>query len=486
MNTFFILTALCFLILGLVLGGFYFRLYFRSKGSEATHRLRAGFEQKIAILNERLATREQNLNTSATEMTTLKGEAASLQKDLIALKVDHASLEMRLEKEQKAAEEKLDILNEAKTNLSDAFKGLSADALKSNNQMFLEVAKSSFDKLKEGAEQDLIKRQVAIDQVVKPVKEGLDKFDQKIQALEKARVGAYEGLNQQVKSLIDSQIQLRSETTNLVNALRKPQVRGRWGEIQLKRVVEISGMLNHCDFREQYVVGDEGSRLRPDMVVNLPGGKTIVVDAKVPLTAYLEGQETQDEALMQTKRKEHARRIREHITELSRKAYWEQFEHAPEFVVLFLAGEAFFSAALQEDPALIELGVDQRVIIATPTTLIALLKAVSYGWQQEDLAENSKKIGVLGKELYKRIVDMSGHFASLGGNLKKAVESYNKTLGTFESRVLVSARRFEDLKITDSKKPLNSPPPIENLTRVLQAPELDQGDKEEDHTKEVP
>ncbi|NOY83619.1 MAG: DNA recombination protein RmuC, partial [Nitrospirae bacterium] len=319
MNIFFIVTALCFLILGIVLGGFYFRLHFRGKESQATDRLRANFEKKIAVLDERLGTREQNLNAASMEIIALKEEGASLQKDLTALKVNHSSLEMRLEKEQKAAEEKLAILNEAKKNLSDAFKALSADALKSNNQMFLEVAKSSFDKLKEGAEQDLIKRQVAIDQVVKPVKEGLDKFDQKIQALEKARVGAYEGLNQQVKSLIDSQIQLRSETTNLVNALRKPQVRGRWGEIQLKRVVEIAGMLNHCDFKEQYVVGDEGNRLRPDMVVNLPGGKTIVVDAKVPLTAYLEGQETQDETLMQTKRKEHARRIREHISELSRK-----------------------------------------------------------------------------------------------------------------------------------------------------------------------
>ncbi len=473
MNIFFIVTALCFLILGIVLGGFYFRLHFRSKGTEKTHRLRADFEQQIAVLNERLVTREQSLSAASSEITVFKTEVAALQKDLTALKVDRSSLEMHLEKEQKAATEKLAILSEAKINLSDAFKALSADALKSNNQTFLEVAKSTFEKLKDGADQDLHKRQVAIDQVVKPVREGLEKFDQKIQALEKARVGAYEGLNQQVKSLIDSQIQLRSETTNLVNALRKPQVRGRWGEIQLKRVVEIAGMLSHCDFREQQVVGSEASRLRPDMVVNLPGGKTIVVDAKVPLTAYLEGQETQDEDLMQIKRKEHARRIREHISELSRKAYWQQFSRAPEFVVLFLAGEAFFSAALQEDPALIELGVDQRVIIATPTTLIALLKAVAYGWQQEDLAENSKKIGALGKELYKRIVDMSGHFTTLGGNLKKAVESYNKTLGSFESRVLVSARRFEDLKITDSKKPLNVLPPIENLTRVLQAPEPD-------------
>ena len=467
-----IVLALCFLIAGIALGGFYFRLHFRSKNSENTHRLRADFEQKLAVLNERLSAKEAGLSAASAEITTLKGESAALQNTLTALKMDRASLEARLEKEQKAAAEKLAILNEAKSNLSDAFKALSADALKSNNQTFLEVAKSTFEKLKQGADQDLLKRQAAIDQVVKPVKEGLEKFDHQIQALEKARVGAYEGLNQQVKSLIDSQVQLRSETSNLVNALRTPQVRGRWGEIQLKRVVEIAGMLSHCDFKEQQVLNAEAGQLRPDMVVNLPGGKTIVVDAKVPLSAYLDGMEANDEVVMQAKRKEHARRIREHISELSRKAYWEQFSQAPEFVVLFLAGEAFFSAALQEDPALIESGVDQRVIIATPTTLIALLKAVAYGWQQEDLAENSKKIGALGKELYKRVVDMGGHFTQLGGNLKKAVESYNKTLGTFESRVLVSARRFEELKIADAKKSIHPLSPIDSVTRVLQAPEL--------------
>lgn len=464
--------ALLALIFGMVLGGLYFRLHFRARTMGATQQLQSDYERRIAVLDERLATKEQHITTALEEIAVLKEENAALQKSITTLKVDYSSLETALKKEQKAAEEKFALLHEARSNLSDAFKALSSEALKSNNQMFLEVAKSTFEKLRESADGDLLKRQTAIDQIIKPVQEGLNKFDEKIQNLEKARIGAYEGLNQQVKSLIDSQHQLRSETTNLVNALRTPQARGRWGEIQLKRVVEMAGMLSHCDFNEQPVVTSEEKTLRPDLIVNLPGGKTLVVDAKVPLSSYLDGIESHDEITKQTKNKEHARRIREHISELSRKSYWEQFPHAPEFVVLFLPGEAFFSAALQEDPSLIELGVEQRVIIATPTTLIALLKAVAYGWKQENLAENAKKISDLGKELYKRIADMTQHFAHLGSNLRKAVESYNKTVGTLESRVLVSVRRFQELKISEADASINAVPPIDNITRELQAQEM--------------
>ncbi|MFQ5588393.1 MAG: DNA recombination protein RmuC [Nitrospiria bacterium] len=453
---------------GLLLGGLLFYLYFRSNAS----RLKSGYERENAILDERLAAKGQKAADAAAEISALKTQNTTLEKDLTALKIERSTLETVLQKDQKAAAEKLAVLNEARTQLSDAFKALSAEALKSNNQMFLEIARATFDKLREGAASDLSKRQTAIDQMVKPIREGLNQFDLKIQSLEKARVGAYEGLNQQVKSLIESQHQLRSETINLVNALRTPQVRGRWGEIQLKRVVEMAGMLNHCDFKEQPTVSNEDAALRPDMIVNLPGGKTLVVDAKVPLSAYLDGMAVDDETAKRKNQQEHARRIREHIAQLSRKSYWAQFPHAPEFVILFLPGEAFYSAALQEDPSLIEQGVDQRVIIATPTTLIALLKAVAYGWKQETLAENSKKIGDLGKEIYKRIADLSGHFTQLGGNLRKAVESYNRSVGTLESRVLVSARRFEDLKVSEAKEAIRPIPPVEQTTRDLQAPEM--------------
>jgi len=322
------------------------------------------------------------------------------------------------------------------------------------------------------AKGDLEKRQQAVEQIVRPVRESLDKFDTKIQDMEKARVGAYEGLKQQVTSLQVSEEQLRKEAANLVKALGTPRVRGRWGEIQLRRVVELAGMLDHCDFHEQASVTTEDGRLRPDLVVHLPGGKHIVVDAKAPLAGYLEALEASTDEIRDARMDDHARHIREHLTALSRKAYWDQFQPAPEFVVLFLPGETFFSAALERDPSLLEQGVEQRVILATPTTLITLLKAVSYGWRQETLADHAREISDLGKELYKRLADMTGHFEDLGARLGKAVESYNKAIGSLETRVLVSARRFHELKSTGIETELASLAPVESVPRRIQAAEL--------------
>ena len=379
-----------------------------------------------------------------------------------------ADLKARLETERIAAAEKLALLEETRQKLSGAFAALSADALARNNQAFLELANATLAKTQETARGDLELRQQAIAEMVTPVRESLDKVDHKIQELEKARAGAYSAMHEQVRSLIETQAQLRGETGKLVTALRSPSARGRWGEIQLRRVAEMAGMLEHCDFSSQTTLFGEEGRLRPDMVVKLPAGKTIVVDAKTPLDGYLQAVDAPDEATRKARLADHARQVRGHMTSLGRKSYWEQFDQAPEFAVLFLPGECFFSAALESDPALIETGVEQNIILATPTTLIALLRAVAYGWRQEKLAQNAAEISALGKELFKRLSDMGEHFGKVGVNLGRAVEAYNSAIGSLESRVMVSARRFAELKTTPMGVEIAPLEPVEKNVRTLQ------------------
>jgi DNA recombination protein RmuC len=302
--------------------------------------------------------------------------------------------------------------------------------------------------------------------LVAPVRESLSKVDEQIQKIEKERINAYGGLRQQVESLITTQKELQSQTGNLVRALRTPNVRGRWGEIQLRRVVEIAGMLPYCDFAEQETITSESGRLRPDLVVKLPGGKRVVVDAKTPLQAFLDAFETSDEEARRACLANHARQVRDHINTLSGKKYWEQFESTPEFVVMFLPGETFFSAALEQDTGLIEHGVLNKVIPASPTTLIALLKAINYGWNQEKLARNAHEISVLGKELHERLRKLAGHITGVGTNLDRAVEAYNQAVGSLENRVLVSARKFAELGATVAED-IPELEPIETTARAL-------------------
>lgn len=377
-----------------------------------------------------------------------------------------ATWQQRLESERAAAAEKACLWKEAQQRLSDAFRALSADALAQNNQVFLDLAKASLGQTQESARGELEKRQQAIAELLAPVRASLEKVDSKIQDLEKSRVGAYASLHEQIRTLVDTQEHLRAETGRLVTALRTPGVRGNWGEIQLRRVVELAGMLDHCDFFSQTTIQSEDGRLRPDLLVRLPGGKTVVVDAKTPLDAYLRAMEARDEAERRARLADHARQVRAHMTALARKSYWEQFDRAPEFAVMFLPGESFFSAALEHDPSLIEAGVDQNIILATPTTLIALLRAVAYGWRQEKLAENAAEISALGKELFKRLSDMGEHWGKLGKSLERAVEAYNSAIGSLETRVLVSARKFAELKTAPLGVEIAALEPVDRAVRA--------------------
>jgi DNA recombination protein RmuC len=360
------------------------------------------------------------------------------------------------------------VLRGRKRDTEAAFQALSAEALARNNQAFLDLAKSSLAEAQAIARGDLEKRQQAIQDVVAPVRNSLEQVDARIRDLETARAGAYAGLQEQVRNLVETQQQLRAETGKLVNALRTPSVRGNWGEVQLRRVVEMAGMLDHCDFYAQTTLNGEDGRLRPDLLVRLPGGKTVVVDAKTPLEAYLRAVDAADETARRQRLGEHARQVRVHMTALGRKSYWEQFDQAPEFAVLFLPGECFFSAALESDPSLIEFGVEQNIILATPTTLIALLRAVAYGWRQEGLARNAAEISALGKDLYKRLSVLSEHWTNVGKGLERAVEEYNRATGSLETRVNVSARRFAELQAAPLGVEIPVLEPIEKSVRKLQ------------------
>jgi DNA recombination protein RmuC len=413
----------------------------------------------VALLVVWLATRER---ASHRQRELERAEAASktYAQRVAELEPQLARAQAELEFEQRVSAEKLAVIHEAQDEFANAFKALSAEALQ-----------TQLERLQAHAKDDLERRQKAVEQLVSPLKESLEKVDGQVRSLERARQQAYGSIVEQINSLAQGQDKLRLETGSLVKALRTPHVRGRWGEMQLKRVVELAGMVAHCDFVVQTTSTDEDGRmLRPDLVVKLPGGKNVVVDAKAPLQAYLDGLEAEDDDVRRLAFQDHARQVRDHIQKLGGKSYWRQFSPTPEFVVMFLPDESFFRAALEHDASLLEAGVDSGVLPASPTTLITLLRTVSYGWQQETVAESARAVSNLGRELYDRLGTLGRHVAKLGRSLDGAVAAYNEAVGSLESRVLVSARKFEAHGISAADVPELAP--LERQARPLQALEL--------------
>lgn len=497
------------LAIGLIAGVFLAWLFLHLKTAQKILQATLPFQSQLAVIEERLKAREAEIqglaannresgqeNESLRQRLLQEGqERAAAQKEveqlaewkerlqerekeirilreeITGLKQNQAEIETTLRQERKAMEEKIIFLNETAQKMEDAFKVLSAECLRTNNQQFLDLAKTHLEKFQSEAKGDLDHRQKAVEGTIAPLKETLDKYVQQVQEMETARQRAYGSLSQHLEMMSATEQRLQTETGNLVKALRAPQVRGRWGELTLKRVAELAGMSEHCDFIEQESVTADEGRLRPDMIVRLPNRKWVVVDAKSPLQAYLESLECPTEEERKTKLREHTRQIQTHMQKLSSKSYWDQFPETPEFVILFLPGENFFSAALEQNPNLIEEGVNQRVILSTPTTLITLLRAVAYGWRQEALAENAQAISELGKTLYERLVKLALHFGEVGRSLDKSVHAYNDAVGSLESRVLVAARRFKELGIS-SKAQVPEIGPIEKNTRNLQSPEF--------------
>jgi DNA recombination protein RmuC len=393
----------------------------------------------------------------------------------LASRHTHIELQTELEKDRAVHAERLKAYREAEAKLRDAFEALSADALKKNNEAFLTLAETRLREARTEATTDIDARKQAIEQLLAPMAKTLEHVDREIQDAERRRVESGAQLLQRIASLDAIGHNLKEETRRLTDALKRPGVRGRWGELQLKRVVELAGMVEHCHFTEQLTIQGEDGRIRPDVIVQLPGGKHVVIDAKVPLDAYLRALEAPDEDARLKLLADHARQVRSHIAQLAAKGYASQVPVSPDFVVMFLPGEMFFSAALEQDPALIEFGVDRRVIPASPTTLIALLRAVAYGWQQQAMEENARKISELGRNLFEAVRALGDRFQTLGGRLKSSLEAYNDAVGSLEGNVLVKARKFKELHAANGGEDIKTLEPIDRVPRMLQAPELTDG-----------
>jgi len=434
-----------------------------------------------SIATSRSASR---LGMSTTELAVARASAERLDAELArttaalvaagekegSLREDLARLMAELDAERVRLATERTLWDDAGTRLTEAFASASREALDRNARSFLELAGTRLAQQQAEAKGDLDQRRQAVEHLVAPLQDALTRVEAEISGIEKARESAYAGLSAQVRGLAETHERLRTETANLAGALKSSQTRGRWGEVQLRRVVELAGMVEHCDFVEQMTLERAGKIRRPDIVVELPGGRRLAVDAKVPLAAYLEAHETKDDERRELLLRDHARQLRTHVNQLSEKAYWEQFPAAPDFVVLFIPGEPFLAAAFEHEPGLFEYAHARRVLLATPTTLIALLQSVAVGWRQEAMADNARGVCAVGQELYKRLATMGDHVAAVGKSLDKAVEAYNKQIGSLEGRVLVTARKLAALELGDGELPALEP--VERAARQLQSEEL--------------
>jgi len=398
----------------------------------------AGVDKSLKEAREQLALKDQNIEE-------VRGKIESLQREKTVA-------ETRNEEAAKRIEEQKRILDEAQEKMTTTFQALSGESLKSNNKAFLELARENLEAVLKEARGDIDKKEESIKNVVKPLEDTLKRYEHQIGEMEKARASAYGNLENQIRSLMATQQSLQKETGNLVTALRRPEVRGRWGEVTLKRVAELAGMTAYCDYTEQVTINTEEGRLRPDMIVHMPAGREIVVDSKVSLDAYLEAIQAEDDELKKEYMAKHSQQVRKHMRDLSTKKYWGQFEKAPDYVVMFVPGEAFFSAAIENDPTLIEDAMQSRVFIASPTILIALLHAIAYGWRQEQIGQNAQDIANLGKELYERFQPFLEHVGKTGGSLSQAVVAFNRMVMSLERRIIVSVKKFRELGASSDKE----------------------------------
>jgi DNA recombination protein RmuC len=426
----------------------------------------------IAWLAARSSTDRQAVGHARADADRVAAERDDVRTQRDKLTEENRDLTSQLDRLQERHDQTLQQHERAQAAARETFTNLANDTLEKVSQEMLKRADRAMGQHKQLAEKDLETRKQSIESMLRPIRETLDKHQAAVGQIEKNREGAYHALRQQITGLTEDQHRLRAETNNLVTALRRPEVRGRWGEVQLKRVAELAGMIEHCDFTEQQTVQGESSALRPDMLVHLPAGRTIVVDAKTPITAYIESIECDDDESRQACLKRHVKHIQDQVKQLSAKDYQKQFERSPDFVVLFIPGESFLQAAVHIEPGLIEDAMARRVVIATPTTLVSLLRAVHLGWREQAASENARQVQALGQELHERIAKFAEYLASLGKHLDRATDAYNKSVGSLESRVLVTTRKFQELQAASDKE-LPPPQPIQVQPRELQAIETD-------------